>query len=527
LSPHSPIEYGETHNMPLNLPTNADVVNYIRSDIKSLLPDADPYEVTSILNAIAVATGGRVYEIYQQLYIIQRDTYATTAENQALLNIGAVYALSRNPATAADGYITLTGTASTVIPSSTEFQSSTGESYQTKSSVTLASNSINISSVTRSGTTATATTASAHNLASGMSVVIAGADQTDYNGTFDITVTSLTEFQYSVSGSPATPATGTITAAYTGASVEVQSVNTGLDTNVTGGSTLTATSAISGLDSTAYVQYGGIDGGTDIETYDDFRTRLLQRIQNPVTPFNETNIILQARQVAGVTRVWVYEPDDINDSVTPSSIDAIASDYAKVTFSADHDLLDGMRITVSGANESAFNGTFRVLVVSTTEVVYYSSGVTGSASGTITVAYSNVQLGQTRIFFVRDNDPSIIPTSGEVSDVETKILEIKPANTSDNDVIVAAPVANTIDFTFTALSPDTSGIRSSIEANLNELFDELDIGDDITQVKYQTAIQNAFDSETGQGVDSFTLSAPSGSITNEYNEIAILGTVSY
>ena len=520
------IEYGDNRNM-LNFPTNQQILDRIRADIKSILPDANPYEVTSILNALSVAYSGRLTEVYEQLLIIQRDTLATTAELDALLLIGQVYEFSLNPATPAEGFITLTGVASTIVPQSTAFQASNGEEYNTKASVTLSANTINISTITRAGSTATVTTASNHNLGSGMSLVIAGANETEYNGTFEIVVTGLDTFTYTVSGTPATPATGTITASYTGASVEVESVNTGLDTNVLGGATLTVTSNIAGLDNTAYVQFSGIDGGTDIETTEEFRTRLLERIQNPITPFNEATITLQAKLIAGVTRVFVYEPDDVNISDTPSSIDTIATDYAKITFSTDHDLLDGMQVVVSGANEAAFNGTFRVLIISSTEAVYYSVGVTGSATGTLDVAYSNVQLGQTRIFFVRDNDPSIIPSAQEVQDVRDSILLIKPANTSDFDVITESPVASTTNFDFTALSPDTTGLRTSIEANLEALFVETDIGATITEIQYNTAIQNSFDSESGQGVSSFTLSTPSGDLMSDYNEILTLGAISY
>jgi hypothetical protein len=63
------------------------------------------------------------------------------------------------------------------------------------------------------GTTATATTTVAHNLVIGSSVVIAGAVETDYNGTFVIvTVPSTTTFTYTMLADPADTATGTITA---------------------------------------------------------------------------------------------------------------------------------------------------------------------------------------------------------------------------------------------------------------------------------------------------------------------------
>lgn len=64
--------------------------------------------------------------------------------------------------------------------------------------------------ITRSGSTATVTHA-AHGLSSGAKVIIAGANQGEYNGLFVITVLTSSTYTYTVSGSPVTPATGTIT----------------------------------------------------------------------------------------------------------------------------------------------------------------------------------------------------------------------------------------------------------------------------------------------------------------------------
>ena len=74
-----------------------------------------------------------------------------------------------------------------------------------------------ISTLTSTGTapnvTATATTGAAHGLSTGDLVTIVGAGEDAYNGTFVITVTGATTFTYGVvSGTPATTATGTITA---------------------------------------------------------------------------------------------------------------------------------------------------------------------------------------------------------------------------------------------------------------------------------------------------------------------------
>lgn len=67
-----------------------------------------------------------------------------------------------------------------------------------------------ISGITRSGSTATVTTATDF-VKNGWTVIISGSDQTEYNGTNLVTSASVGTFTYTVSGTPATPATGTMT----------------------------------------------------------------------------------------------------------------------------------------------------------------------------------------------------------------------------------------------------------------------------------------------------------------------------
>ena len=66
-----------------------------------------------------------------------------------------------------------------------------------------------MSSITRSGTVATATTPTAHGLSNG-TIAVFGADVAAYNGVKTITVTGATTFTFTVAGSPATPALGTL-----------------------------------------------------------------------------------------------------------------------------------------------------------------------------------------------------------------------------------------------------------------------------------------------------------------------------
>lgn len=68
-----------------------------------------------------------------------------------------------------------------------------------------------VTSITLSGSVATVTHAT-HNVPDGTNVIISGATQTEYNGIKTISVVDANTYTYTVSGTPATPATGTIIA---------------------------------------------------------------------------------------------------------------------------------------------------------------------------------------------------------------------------------------------------------------------------------------------------------------------------
>ena len=65
--------------------------------------------------------------------------------------------------------------------------------------------------ITSVGTLATVTH-TAHGMNSNEYIIIRGANEQDYNGIFQITVNTVDEYEYTMSGDPSSPATGTITA---------------------------------------------------------------------------------------------------------------------------------------------------------------------------------------------------------------------------------------------------------------------------------------------------------------------------
>lgn len=434
--------------MGINYPENPkELEQKSKADVQRELPESNPFLKNGMLGALITGNSFRVYDFYLQLNELQKQLFVQTATGEFLAMFGSWFGVTQNPAAQADGFIVVTGTATTIIPDATQFQSTDNNQYISIGSETITTTALNVLSITRSGDEATVTTDGDHELSSFISVLMAGANETDYNGTFEITVNGTDTFTYTVSGSPATPATGTITATATTAYVNVQSVDYGQSTNQDADSPLTLSTGIAGVDSTTRVDFNGLSGGSDIESDNDYRIRVIERVQNPVAMFNTYAIINQAKTVTGVTRVFVQE-------VTPAA-------------------------------------------------------------------------GQVTIYFVRDNDASIIPDAGEIADVKTAVLEIKPAHTLDADVIVDAPDPITVDFTFNQLSPNTTSMQTAIETNLGELFRVSEVGVLITEDQYRATITKTVDRETGDTVQSFALVTPGDDITINSDEIALLGNVTF
>ena len=428
--------------------TTEQVEDRIKADVQREAPDSNPYLRVHWLRSLIAGISRRQFDFYKDLSRTEDRLFPDTTDEEAALRWGNIYVGPPFAASTASGNAIATGAAGSSIGVGVTLSANSNE-YLTTAGATIQNQTINIASITRSGTTATVTTISPHNLAPNVPVTIAGAVETEYNVTdADIVVTGDDEFQYQVAGSPSTPATGTITASFTSASVPIESTGFGADVNLDAGSPLQLQSPIAGVDDTLNVDFGAIGGGTDKESVNDYVSRYLDKIRNPVAHFNSSDIIAKAKEVPGVTRVFVEE-------ITPD-------------------------------------------------------------------------VGQVTIYFMRDNDVDPIPSGSEVATVKSKILEIKPANTSDVDVIVSAPTAVPVDYTFTALSPNTATMKTAIEANLTQFHDEQTfIGVDVDEDAYRSAIKNTVDPDTGDTVSSFTLSAPVGDVTIAAGEIATFGTVTF
>ena len=90
------------------------------------------------------------------------------------------------------------------------------------------------------------------------------------------------------------------------ASVAVTAVVAGTNSNTAASSAANLVTPIAGVNSAATVNSGGLANGTDTETDDALRIRLLDRIQQPPHGGADFDYTKWALEVAGVTRAWVY-----------------------------------------------------------------------------------------------------------------------------------------------------------------------------------------------------------------------------
>lgn len=130
----------------------------------------------------------------------------------------------------------------------------------------------------------------------------AGGDVT-FTGTDGATIPAGTLLQRADGTEYETDADGTIAAG--SATVGVTAVVAGADGNADAGTALSMVSPIASVNASATVAAGGISGGTDAETDDALRVRLLERLRDPPHGGSDSDYVRWAKEVAGVTRVWV------------------------------------------------------------------------------------------------------------------------------------------------------------------------------------------------------------------------------
>lgn len=437
--------------MPIDIGNLQDIINNINADVRNGLPELDPSIVGSAIKVITESLAARSFDNRQLIAQLIQQSFPQTATDE-FLELWAEYdGLTRNAATGSSGFITIIGTIlGTEVPAGSLLTSESNVILETQSTVTISNIVTSVTNLTRLAGVVMVATASDHNLASGVFATISGATSPDYNGTFQVTVINNFTFTYIIETFPTTPDSGTIFVDFDGAVADVDSQDTGLAQNIGSGATATFSSPITGVNTTAFIRFPGVEGGADIESDEDLRVRVLESRATIQSLFSSDFLIERAKTVSGVTRVFVKE------------------------------------IT---------------LVV--TEVI-----------------------GATTVYFMRDGDTNPIPSGIDITNVNDVLQAIRPANMKESDFLVLAPTSVPVPIDLSSLVPDTPTMRTNIESVLAEFFSfQVDFEQDVLVDRIKSALFNAQDTETGDFLESFTLSAPPSDVTIAAGEIATLGII--
>lgn len=319
--------------MPLQIPEEQAVVRQAQSYVRSELPELDPStQKGNYIAGMVVAIAKTLAHFYLLLKdFADRQVHPQTATGKALYNgwWSDLTGLKRHPVTPATGFINIQGAVGSIVPLGTVFLSG-NRSYNVQNSATVLKQSIRASSLTFINGLAVFETSSAHQFATGQTVTITGATDAAYNGTFVINVTAENEFTYKPSTDPSGSGGENALAASDFARLFVKAEVPGQVSNVDGGE-LIIQDAIDNANSSAYVTFGGVTGGTDLEDQEAFRERLLQALGSVLGVFTEDEIYSEVKDVPGVTRVWIRKAQLVPDLGWPSE------GQTKILFMRDND----------------------------------------------------------------------------------------------------------------------------------------------------------------------------------------------
>jgi hypothetical protein len=274
--------------------------------------------------------------------------------------------------------------------------------YNVISILTTSTGVQSISSITYADTTATLTTASAHGLTTGAYVSITGTTPAAYSGVYKITVTSTTKFTYTMATTPAGNAT--VVGSY------LNQAKTPINTLMN--YTLNASNKLFAV------------AGTDIwETRVNPASKVFSGLSSDKLQFvNLTNTAGHFLVACnGVDPVMIYDGTAwfyVATTTTAQTISTITRGgagnlTATLTTASPHGLITGNRVTISGATESNYNGTYVVTVTGASAFTYtmatapaanasvvgtYTTiGITGVNSNT----FVNVNLFKNRLYFTQ------------------------------------------------------------------------------------------------------------------------------
>lgn len=282
-----------------------DIKKTIRFNTKQALPTLDTDSRQTLFSGITEAASMQFYLLEQKIKIATNMLFLQTARGEFLDNIGGFAGVERIQDQKAQGNLIFEGIVGETIPSGTNAVNINQLSYITTEDKLIEERNINIKTLTFAGNFIYGETYSEHNLATGLTCEISGADQSEYNTTTTILVLSATTFRYTVDTPPVVVATGILKIKANIAIVEAESDGNGNAYNLEGGSQLSIGSLIPDVNSVVFTDNNGFTQGADKEFDDPYRLRIADVIQKPIGFLNEVDLRRIVLSYSGNTRCWI------------------------------------------------------------------------------------------------------------------------------------------------------------------------------------------------------------------------------
>lgn len=286
----------------LNLKSFTDFVRLIQGKFFKEIPGIDPTIKASLTRASTVSAAAAGVSNQEGLKDAVKQSFWQTADDDFLELIGSYDDTDRFNPQQSSGFCAATGVFGTSIPQDTPITFN-GNSYlvTTDSAVQEYSGAIILSFAAG---LVTVVTDLVHTLSTGLEVVISGATQADYNGTFEIVVLDENTFTYELVAGALTTDNGIYTTEY--ALLNIESVIAGSNQNIDSCGKLAIN--VTDIDSVVFVGTDGISGGLGQESLEDYRERTGEA--HSLTPGIATppSIKFSAKSIPGNTRVFIVRP---------------------------------------------------------------------------------------------------------------------------------------------------------------------------------------------------------------------------
>jgi uncharacterized phage protein gp47/JayE len=295
----------------LPIPSLKDIYNKIKSSIFSYTAGELEVEKDKFCLAMTKAQSETQHAMYKVAQDSVDQTFAQTATDESFLTAIAFdktnNEIRRNEASTASGKIVVAADVGVEIPAGTQFLSSDGEVYESIAYKISAAQSFTLTSLVRTDNYAVGTLAD-NLLGNGMTITFSGANETAFNGAQEIEILTSSTFRYANTGSNET-ATGTITGTFNGCRCDVTSVSAAESANQTFTDVLTLIDGIDDVDG-VYITYDGIYGGTDIESLEDFKERLIEFLTYPQNKGNRFQHQSWIKAKSDVNYAYTYQSED-------------------------------------------------------------------------------------------------------------------------------------------------------------------------------------------------------------------------